>query len=219
MFDRLLVNQYKEFTMLPVILGGVALTAVGYGVARFLEDECHCSKSKEIEVLNADALKKFYQLRQTVFETSYTKLEAMLNEIQNLNIEDKVEIVFTNVLPKTNVYHPKVEKVASQLYILLEQCHSLFEPYVSKVSDILRVSNNYTAYSKEAKNTLSDALMLSHVISDILNVELIDTNNQPIESSEQLIEEIQKMIEETFKEESSEFTGFQNIYTLWNNSR
>ena len=173
--------------MIQIILGGAALTAVGYGIAKLLEDDCNCIEVKENKQSSVNSLEKFYSLKEDVYNTSYQEFQVILGQINNLSIDEPKKIVFKNNLLKTENYKKKVYSIADELYLQLNNCNILFKGHIVKVLNILESSNDYESYSKDDKRILDNTLVLSNTINNILNVKLINKHDKLTKSYKQLL--------------------------------
>jgi hypothetical protein len=177
--------------MLPLVLGGIAMTAVGYGLAKLFEDDCNCSNNKYEQTIKYIEIDKLSVLKQNVYDTSYAEFKKIIKSIKNLNIGEQEDIVIkTNQLIQPN---QTLNNIAEDLYNLLYKTNDLFKNNITKVTNILDISDDYNAYSNKAKETLSNTLVLSSLIGDILNLKLENTDNS-IKSSEKLITEANKIL-------------------------
>lgn len=95
--------------MIPFILGGVALAATGYGVAKLLEDDCVNNKSiddsfkndkateektklfhvnlYDEETQEDEAIEKYELAKIELYNTSLMELRTALSDIENLDRE------------------------------------------------------------------------------------------------------------------------------------
>jgi len=192
--------------MLPLILGAVALGTVGYGIAKVLDDDCDCSSIKTKSSYRANTTKdieQFYSLKQTVYETLYSEFVSNIKKVKNLDLDNFKEINIKSNFPQNEQYIDKINNIVEELYLLLDNCNNLFKLHIAKTLSILEVSKDYKSYSKDAKKTLSDTLVLSNTINDILNINLINQNDKPTKSSKRLVKEVQKVLD-SFKDEMDE---------------
>lgn len=76
--------------MIPFILGGVALAATGYGVAKLLEDNCSEERSESFyedyndenyEKLEDEVIKKYELIQRELHNTTLIELKTALGEI------------------------------------------------------------------------------------------------------------------------------------------
>jgi len=65
-----------EIKIIPFIIGGVALAATGYGVAKLLEDDCNCEKNQCKKYLIQIRIKK--RMLQTISFTSIPMKRCVL---------------------------------------------------------------------------------------------------------------------------------------------
>ena len=189
--------------MIPVVLGGIALTAVGYGIAKVLEDECDCFTTTKTAPTKDNTLEEFYIFSNDVLNSSYKDFQEILKNVQNLNLDEPKEIKTNQSYPKTDDNIEKINHVADDLYKLLDYCNTLFRENIVKLNNIVNVSTVYNSYSQNAKNLFSATVALENIISDILYTNVINKNDKPSKSTKKLVKEINKLID-TFKENLSE---------------
>lgn len=180
--------------MLPFIVGGVALVATGYGLAKVLEDDCPSVCSEEKKYIKEDLVEKFYLLNQTVFDTSYQEFQSIIEKIKNLELDTKEVIVLKKNFPENEEHQEKIDNVAEKLYTLLYKSDKIFKEHLLEVSNIVKISNDYDSYSKSAKEIVSNTLVLAGIINDILNVKLVNENDKPTKNSKKLILEVKRVL-------------------------
>lgn len=177
-----------------LVLGGIALTAAGYGLAKYFKDNYTYGTTEEKAATQTE-LERFYKLKQSVYNGSYQEFQNIIAKIENLDLDNKKNITLKNTIPKTENYKDEINSTANMLYLLLGDCNDRLRESISKISDMIKISSNYPSYSKEAKKTLSDALVISGVIVDILNVDIIEEEEKPSKSSKELITQVNKVLE------------------------
>ncbi|MEA2016811.1 MAG: hypothetical protein U9N59_00055 [Campylobacterota bacterium] len=156
----------------------------------------------DIDVVNK-TLQNFYTLRQSIYDGSYQAFQTTLKKIKHLSLDKQKKIDLNSSFPKSKINKEDILNISNDLFISLYDINQLFQTYITKVSAILEVSKDYKSYSKEAKKTLSDTLVLSNTINDILNINLINQNDKPTKSSKRLVIEVKKVLD-SFKDETDE---------------
>lgn len=83
--------------MIPFIIGGVALAATDYGVAKLLEVDCSCDKNSDSYFVDLDSengevqedefIKKYELAKVELYNTAFMELKVALSEIDNLDKE------------------------------------------------------------------------------------------------------------------------------------
>ncbi len=186
--------------MLPLLIGGVVVAVAGYALKEVCEEEnCFGLWDENRPCDNTETqprqtkLEEFYELRLIVFD-SHGKFSNTLKEIKNLKLDKPTKIVIDHDLP-TILFDEDVNRGISDLYIRLVSLNTLLQSYASTISKNLKVSNNFEAYSTEAKEVLSDAMVLSNMISDILNVKVINKKGKFSKSAKRLLEESKKVLD------------------------
>jgi hypothetical protein len=148
-------------------------------------------------------LQNFYTLKQTIYDSSYQEFQTTLKKIKNLNIDKADKINIKNNLPIEQTHIEEITNISNDLTISLYELNLLFQKYIEKITTIVNISNDYKSYSKEASKILSDTLVLSNTINDILNIKVVSKKDKPTKSSKELVEEVKKVLV-SFKENPRE---------------
>ena len=167
--------------MLPLVLGGIALAAVGYGVKEFCESEgCPWDEaSSSTRTKKKNVFKKLHKRKMTIYDTNFKTLKEHLSQIKNLkelplDIEEKAPT-------KEKLDHSDVTgevKVYVEQYIdILRDANSVLVIYVKKVEEIMHTSLDYREYSKKDKKFLKKLYRFMKEMQDVLSLKLLDDNN------------------------------------------
>lgn len=169
--------------MIPFILGGVALAATGYGVAKLLEDDCNSDKKSEhffedldnenYEAQENELIEKFELAKVELYNTSFMELRIALSEIDNLNKEVPT---ITHELEKT-IY--PFEELTDDMKHSFEQFTDILnktKDYINSKFDsldsIIVNENDYEKYNKEDKELVDELLELCTLVDKVLTSEI-----------------------------------------------
>ncbi len=188
--------------MLPLIIGGVALAATGYGVRMLMEDEpCIClepskgeeekeRKRKEKNKQRSRVLVAYDNKLEEFYETKIRKLHSTLEKIDSLDFEYK-EREFKNGVENfrmfldissekyasVNLTKKDVQKVKKYMKIL-KDFEEYFDLELEELSKLLEKSNDYESYSKSKKNFIKKLLYLNNLIENILDTNVLEVKDK-----------------------------------------
>lgn len=151
--------------MLPFILGGVALAATGYGIAKFFEEDSSCSKNGYWEDNLSDIMDRFEDMKSKLYETTLKEFQIALKEIENL--EKGIEISIYEPIENQCDFLTLNEKIEDKLdkYIdILENVQDFISTEFDKFDELLMKSNDYEIYSDEEKEFVKKLIDLNNVI-------------------------------------------------------
>lgn len=156
------------------------------------------------EKIDKESIKQLSKLTQTVQEDTFKELETILKGITNLTLEEPKKINPKSDFIDTKEYNKKVYKRVAKIYNLLRICNALLKSHITKLQEITAQRDDYNEFELGDKKILSDALVLSNVICDLLNVKIINKENKPTKSSKKLIKDVYKMIGKSLKSHHSD---------------
>lgn len=126
--------------------------------------------------------------------------------MQNIDTETKEDIVLNENLPSSKPYNDEIKQTSKKLYEKLESFNEIFELYITKISSMIKVSDNYEAYSIDSKNIIDNSLKISNIIYNILKIEVIDEDNNLTQSSKDLLVKCNELMDEYIKEQANQAT-------------
>lgn len=186
--------------MLPLLIGGAVVAVAGYALKEVCEEE-NCfglwdeSRPQDSTERQPDQIKleEIYELRLIVLD-SHGQFTNTIKKIKYLKYDKPIKIVINHNLP-TVLYDKDLNTDITDLYINLNSFNTLLQSYTSTISQNLKVSNSFKAYSTEAREVLSDAMVLSNMISDILNLKIINKKGKFSKSAKKLLEKSRKILD------------------------
>jgi len=165
--------------MIPFIIGGIALAATGYGVAKLLEDDGNCDKKSEIFSENLDSenelIEKFESAKVELYNTSFTELKTALHEIDNLNKEipistQEVEKSVYLIEELTDDINHSIEEFTD----VLRKTKDYINSKLDSLDSIIINESNYEKYSEEDKKTVDELFNLFKLIEKVLSSKIIN---------------------------------------------
>lgn len=155
--------------MLPFIIGGVALAATGYGVAKLLEDDCsrgdgyshnaeegkEPSSHKETEEnspLCSNIIEIFENTKAELYRVSLKELQTALGEIKGFKKDLDIQIDtskeeyynFTTISDET-------KEIIAKYVEILQQTQKYINDNLDTLDTIIISSNDFATYSDEDK--------------------------------------------------------------------
>ena len=173
--------------MIPFILGGVALAATGYGLAKLLEEDCNCDKKSEpffkdldnesYEAQENELIEKFELAKIELYNTSFIELRTALSEIDNLNKEVPIT---SHELEKT-IYPFKeltddMKHSFEQFTEILSKTKDYINSKLDSLDSIIVNESNYEKYSDEDKRLVDELVKLLKLIEKVSISEIINNN-------------------------------------------
>lgn len=164
--------------MVPFIIGGIALAATGYGVAKLLENDCICEKETEpfyveLDDENHDSfedeiLEKYELAKIELYNTTLTELKTALDEIKNLQREifiptltfEKKNYLFEEL---TDEVKESFEKFAH----ILERTKEYMDEKLDILDSIIISESNYEKYSDEDKKLVDNLMSLCYLLDKV----------------------------------------------------
>ena len=160
--------------MIPFIIGGVALAATGYGVAKLLEDDCSYNQDTENETepfyvdAEDEVIEKYKLAKIQLYNTTLIELRTALAEINNLNKNiaitslnfEKVVYPFEEL---TDDIKQSFEKFTNILYNTKDYINSKLDSL-----DLIIVNeSNYEKYSDDEKFLVDNLMKISNLVDKV----------------------------------------------------
>lgn len=176
--------------MIPFIIGGVALAATGYGLAKLLEDDCSNNRNinygfdkneedendKELEERTKpfhinlyddeeaqidEAIEKYELAKIELYNTSLMELRTALSEIENLDRE-----IFIPTLPFEQKVYPfkelsdEIKQTFEKYTSILQKTKEYVDGKLDSLDSIIISQSDYEKYSDENKNLVNELMNL-----------------------------------------------------------
>ncbi len=205
-YSNYIKNHKKGEKMLPLIIGGVALAATGYGVRMLMEDEpCIClepskgeeekerkrkekeenknKKRSKVLVMYDNKLEEFYKTKIRKLHSTLEKIDSLDFEYKEREFKNREEnfIMLLDLNSKkyasVNLSKKDVKKVKKYMKIL-KDFEEYFDLELEELSKLLEKSNDYESYSKSEKNFIQKLLYLNNVIENILDTNVLEMKDK-----------------------------------------
>lgn len=168
--------------MIPFIIGGVALAATGYGVAKLLEDDCSNNKNIDYgfdknendpeektkpfhvnlydeESQEDEAIEKYELAKIELYNTSLMELRTALSEIENLDREIFIPtLAFEQKVYPFEELSDEIKQTFEKYTNILQKTKEYIDGKLDSLDSIIISQSDYEKYSDEDKN-LVDNLM------------------------------------------------------------
>jgi uncharacterized protein (DUF2164 family) len=166
--------------MIPFIVGGVALAATGYGLAKLLEDERSCDKAtkpffvdlddENNETQENEVLEKYDLVKIELCNTTLMELETALKEIQNLPQEVRIpeKLAFTQALYSLKHISQELEQCFEQYTQTLQDAKKYIDSKLDTLDSIIISSNNFEEYTDEDKKLIYELIGLVKLIEHVV---------------------------------------------------
>ncbi len=168
--------------MLPLVLGGIALAAVGYGVKEFCESEgCpwDAEVSKESSKTSKNIFEKIEERKRELHEEVLSQFkEYLLATVHKKQWKFEEPTVLTYEKFSQNQI-PKDVKLYAKMYLEMLEDISLDFRYISQV--LKEKSKPYKNFTKEQKKLVKNAYKLFNLSYEFFALKLLDNNELNIE--------------------------------------
>ena len=161
--------------MVPFIIGGIVLTATGYGVKKILENVIKDNLSFDDLSYNNDYSYIIPELREYVenfenasrrlYNSSLLDLETAISEIRGLNREIRMPCLS----PKGKQFNfasvnDEIKSSFERYTAILVNIKERIDIELDKLDEILLKSNDYSSYSDEEKSFIHELINIQDII-------------------------------------------------------
>ena len=158
-----------------LIIGGVTLATVGYGIKIYCEDE-GCSlfddvisderteSSPPAVVPEDDIALNFYYYKVSLWESSLEEARSLFNQLENCSQDIKLDQAVAEDTIEGSVDVAKVTKRMKQYGKLFAKADRLLRNELYVLRNIIEVSSDYSAYTDEMKATVESVYALANVM-------------------------------------------------------
>lgn len=195
--------------MLPLIIGGVALAATGYGIKRYFEDEDNQKRIDEIKshIPRVDLSEVLLSLRNTqstdvvkktkneFYKKTLHELRAALGEIKNL--EGAIYIAPPEQTDENSDFLVLDDVLKSKLdsfVAILRNAQSYMDANLDKLDAIIISSDDYSSYSDEDKRFVQTLLELHNTMEKVTNSTLTHDGETISREMQRAFGKIQNMV-------------------------
>lgn len=161
--------------MIPFIIGGIALAATGYGVAKLLENDCNCDKKSEYffedsdndnyEVQEDEVIEKYELTKIELYNTSLMELRTALSEIENLDREIFIPtLAFEQKVYPFKELSDEIKQSFEKYTNILQKTKEYVDDKLDILDSIIISENNYQKYGDEDKKLVNDLIYLCNLV-------------------------------------------------------
>jgi len=173
--------------MLPLVLGGIALAAVGYGVKEFCESE-GCPWDEEEVFVRKDDFETLYEKKKEVYAKCYLPLVKYVDELQGKEnlIPEEPEFIHKEVSGRS--MHTEVSHY-------IKSYSHLLDTFAQMLKDTEASLRNLEEHEKKAE-TVKQAKKLLKKSKRLLALALLDEHEEVSLKSIAMIRKYKKFVEE-----------------------
>jgi len=164
--------------MLPLVLGGIALAAVGYGVKEYCESEgCPWDDEPQRETSTpVNVFEALHKQKVELFESKLVKFKKLLLKIEHETKKSDFE-------DETYIYEEKlaaheleddVKLYATSYKNVLHTSAHLVERYVATLELVLSKQIPYKNLATAEKKFIKKSYKLTHTIQRLVSIRLLD---------------------------------------------
>jgi len=166
--------------MLRYILGGVALGATGYGLAKWFDEDCNKrDKPPFVEIFSDDyyLLDKFETIKQELYDTSIVELQTALNEIDGLDFKTIIKkFRIKNPIPSTVETTDDIKQQVEKYTTILQKAKKYIDSKLDLLDSIIVKENKFEKYSDEDKQLVYTLIELFELIDKSAPITIVDDN-------------------------------------------
>ena len=196
--------------MLPLIIGGVTLTAIGYGVKKIFEnseygkykndmremfkdspnvkiyedatDEFLNQRQDEKDIEFFENLGEFKENLKSFYDGHYLDLMVALREIKNIQLEDNEVFSFKFDFKHAN-RNTHLENMVKKYGLIVLNIKNILDEKLDNLDKFLMTSDDFEQYSDEQKIIILELMELKDLISKALRIKLDGSRNIDITKS------------------------------------
>jgi len=166
--------------MLPLVLGGIALATVGYGVKEYCESEgCPWDAPPERKPdAPVNVFETLHQMKKEIYEEKLLKLSVLLSQFKSVDEKFKLtDIVLINE-EKLSLHEIEDDvKLYAHMYIgVLKTSANLLDVYVTTLETLLTKEVHYNRLDKSEKKCIKKAYKTANTIQKLLGLRLLNDN-------------------------------------------
>ena len=201
-----------------LLIGGVTLATVGYGIKQFCEEEgCDFfddvfeedetssysetfgSQREHTFQNDREALLNFYYYKVSLYETTMAEFQELNLQIKNSEVDalKYSEFEFEDEqMPKSMNEIKKILKRIKKYSIFLDQLDTQLRDALYKLRGIIEVSHDYTTYTLEDKSVVKEAFVLAKTIETLCHVNILNKKGEVSKASKKLLKSCKASLEE-----------------------
>ncbi len=168
--------------MLPLVLGGIALAAVGYGVKEFCESEGCPSDENDTSSRPSpnERFDSFQKSRVALHGEELQRLRVLLMKVTHTDekyvLDDAVS--FQKEKLKEGVLYEDVELYMGMCKASIAKATRLADDYIVNIETMLYFSCDYADYGKPEKKIIKKAYKLINATQKLLVLPLLDKDDR-----------------------------------------
>lgn len=214
-----------------LLIGGVTLATVGYGIKQYCEEEgCgllddlfdDAKPQTEYEptqtgkslISDNEILQNFYYFKISLYETTLYEFKSLYNCLENCDVgilkDSDCEFDIEEAEPFKEGFE-KIVKRVTKYSSFLDKVSNLLDTETYKLRGILERSTDYTTFSKEEQTTVRIAYKLSEVMDTLFHAKLISKNGSVTKHSKQLLKSQKNIVEDILSSNDQVFVDNENV--------
>jgi hypothetical protein len=165
--------------MLPLVLGGIALAAVGYGVKEYCENE-GCPWDDSIDYTPStpatNTFKSLHEKKLLLYENNLLQLRVLLLKVEK--VDEKLKFNDTVNIVEEKLSEEEVEedvKLYAGMYEeILDTSSYLLDDFIGIVKMILSKEIKYSNFNKSEQKVLKKAYKTVNSVQKLLGLKLLN---------------------------------------------
>ena len=164
--------------MLPFVLGGIALAAVGYGVKEYCESEGCPWDEDDTSSKERNAFESFYTSKMHLYRGRFEELRTILLKVEHTDfVVDEEFTLLEEKLSSSKI----TEEMKVQINLheeMLDYSSNVLGKYVSILAKFVNSSTDYEQYDKSQKKLVKRAFKVLGSVQNLLSLRLLDANGE-----------------------------------------
>ncbi len=170
--------------MLPIIIGGVALAATGYGIKKYLEEEViikskiprvdlseFLAKMDEANSPNS-VLEEYRNIKLSLEKTTLNEMQNAFKEIKNLKFPTFKTLELNENNDKELLLDKSDTSLLEEFINILSNARTMQEILLDELDKIIANSDDYDKYSEEQKMKVQEVIVLYEAAKNAINLPL-----------------------------------------------
>ncbi|MCX6075657.1 MAG: hypothetical protein NTW78_02075 [Campylobacterales bacterium] len=187
-----------------LLIGGITLAAVGYGLKKYCDEE-GCFEEKEqrliTDLLGEESEKKnklteLHQLKISVYSDVFSEFNSLFSEINNIEqrIEKYGKIAFKKEVSQDDSPSAEILTRADEFITALRNAKILFEINIEDLQKIVTQSTDFYTYSQQDKELIDNMFSHANIIGELCHTKIISEDGGVTEESQEAAQKISEYI-------------------------
>ncbi|MEA2047775.1 MAG: hypothetical protein U9O64_04930 [Campylobacterota bacterium] len=189
--------------MLPLVLGGIALAAVGYGLKEYCESEGCPWDEEENTLSRSDEVRTdfetFHKIKIELYKDYFVDSVQLLSQVENMPSKNLKQITATFSKELHDSINNDVAEMLTASKEVLLYVQDILMVSVRNMQNILEESTDYRSYSKEEQEVFMNGQKLLKLTGKLCHTPLVGKDGFLSETYEGRVRKLVVFIKENWK--------------------